>query len=272
MTSRLADALIVLTRPQERNEPLARRLADRGFEPLAMPVLGISPLSGVKAPPLPADHDLIVFVSGNAVSAYFQQLAAAGELPETWPSGTLVAAVGAATAGAVARTGRVPADLVLHPGEADAQDSESLWKVLQPRLAPLRAALIVRGQNGREWLGQRLEQAGLRVTRHAAYERCAVDWPPQQVERLRAGLEAGREVICLLTSVHGVRAFIDNAAHHGLLSACGGFHYVVIHPRIAGRLQSSLDVPSDTAGRLAVTICAPRDDAILQAVTSLASL
>jgi len=272
MKGDLADALVMLTRPQGRNEPLVRRLTDLGFEALIMPLLDIAPLAGVQGLPRPGDHDLIVFVSGNAVSSYFQQLIEAGELPAAWPSGTLVAAVGAATARAIAQTGRIPAELVVYPGEETGQDSESLWKLLQPRLAASNTALIVRGQDGREWLGQRLEQAGLRVVRHAAYERRSVDWSPEQVQRLRAGLDAGRKVICLLTSVHGVHAFVDNAAHHGVGSACAHFHYVVIHPRIAGRLQSLLDVPSGTVGGLTVTICAPKDDAIVQAVTSLASL
>ncbi len=273
MTAALADALVVLTRPHGRNEPLALRLADRGLEPLVMPVLDIVPASGPDGPPpRPDDHDLIVFVSGNAVSSYFQQLAQAGGLPDAWPAHTLVAAVGAATAKAVAQTGLVPAGQVVLPAQSEEQDSEALWKVLQPRLARLRSALIVRGQAGREWLGQSLEQAGLRVVRHAAYERLVLDWPPHQARRLREAVAAGRGVICLLTSAHGVQAFVDNAARHGLLASCAGFHYVVIHPRIAGRLQSSLGVPGGTDGGLAVTICAPRDDAIFQAVTSLASL
>lgn len=273
MKGRLADALVVLTRPQGRNEPLARRLIDHGLEPLAMPVLDIAPVSGpAAAPPRPGDHDLVVFVSGNAVACYFRQLAEAGGLAGGWPRQTRVAAVGAATARAVVQTGLVPADQILIPDQADEQDSEALWKVLQPCIPSLRTALIVRGQSGREWLGQRLEQAGLSVTRHAAYERRAAEWPRQQVERLRAGLDAGRGVICLLTSAHGVQAFIDNAERHGLRPACAGFHYVVIHSRIAGRLQSLLDMPSGTHGGPAVTLCAPRDDAILQAVVSLASL
>lgn len=273
MSVRLAGALVVLTRPQGRNEPLARRLARDGFEPLAMPVLDIVPIPGEAGSlPRPGDHDLVVFVSGNAVACYFQQLAQAGATPATWPAHTRVAVVGAATARAVLDTRLVPAERILAPGEAEEQDSESLWKLLQPLAAGMDKALIVRGQSGREWLGQRLEQAGLEVVRHASYQRRTQAWPDSALERLRAGLDAGRGVICLLTSAHGVQAFIDNAARHGLLPACAGFHYVVIHPRIAGRLQSSLGGPTGKMGELAVTICSPTEDAILQAVVSLASL
>lgn len=271
MPDRLPDALVVLTRPQGRNESMAQHLADLGLEPLCMPALEIVPVAS-DAVPQPGDFDLIVFVSGNAVCCYFQQLVQAGLTPAWWPAHTQVAVVGAATAQAVAQSGLVPAGLVLCPDAADEQDSESLWKVLQPRIAAPCRALIVRGQSGREWLGQQLEQAGVQVHRHTVYQRRALPWPAVAQERLQQGVASGRLVICLLTSAHSVQAFLDNAAKQGFLPSCAGFHYVVIHPRIRGRLQSSLNEASGKVEPLAVTICPPRDDAILQTVISVASL
>lgn len=267
------DALVLLTRPQGRNESMAQHLIDQGLQPLCMPALEIVPAGeGAAGPPQPGDFDLIVFVSGNAVCSYVQQLAKAGITPAQWPAHTLVAVVGAATAQAVARTGLVPAHLVLCPCASDEQDSESLWRLLQPRLPAQGRALIARGQSGREWLGQQLEQAGLQVFRHTAYQRRALPWTAAQRERLLQGVASGRRVICLLTSAHSVQAFLDNADRHGLLPACAGFHYVVIHPRIRGRLQSSLNEASGKVQHLAVTISSPRDDAILQTIISVASL
>lgn len=273
MPGRLAGALVVLTRPQGRNESLAQRLQQHGLDPLVMPVLEIAPVSGKAiAPPQPQDYDLVVFVSGNAAAGYFQQLSQAGAMPAAWPAHTRVATVGLATAQAVAKSGLMPLEQILAPDEADEQDSESLWKILRRPASRMRKALIVRGQDGREWLSAQLEQAGIQVDRHASYQRRTQAWPLAPVHRLRAGLSDRRKVFCLLTSAHGVQAFVDNAARNGLLEACKGFHYLVIHPRIAGRLQSSLDIPSGKVGEPAVTICSPRDDAIVQAVISLASL
>lgn len=269
----LAGALVVLTRPQGRNEALSQHLANEGFEPLSMPVLGIEPLAAdLGSLPRPADYNLVIFVSGNAVRAYAQQLTQAGALPAQWPGHTLVGVVGQATADVVAHTGLAPADQVLCPALLHEQDSEALWQLLQPRLVSGQKALIVRGQDGREWLGQRLEQAGIRVTRHAAYQRCPVEWSVLSVQRLRDGVAAGRDIICLLTSAHGVQVFVDNAARHNLLAACRSFHYLVIHPRIAGRLQSLLEAASGKVDKLSVTICQPTDEAMLHAVKSLASL
>ncbi|WP_397473060.1 uroporphyrinogen-III synthase [Pusillimonas sp.] len=274
MPGSLANALVLLTRPKGRNEPLMQRLASKGLESLVLPVLDIVPVpAALNPPPVPGGYDLVVFVSGNAVNCYFRQLNQAGAMPAAWPEHTRVAAVGAATAKAVLDTGFVPAECILAPHEAESQDSESLWKYLQALTAAMSRALIVRGQEGREWLGLRLEQAGVEVIRHISYERRTLEWPASIVRHLRGGLDSGRPVICLLTSAHGVTAFIDNAARHDLLPACLGFHYVVIHPRIAARLQSSLESSSASGkvGDLAVTICPPGEDAIVQAVFSLAS-
>lgn len=272
MPERLAHALVVLTRPEGRNEPLAQRLGKLGIESLAMPVLKIDPAPAIDGLPRPEDYDLIVFVSGNAVSYYFQQLMRAGVQPTQWPAHVRVAVVGAATAVAVEQTGLVPARAIVCPHAADAQDSESLWKVLQPQTRTMRKALIVRGQDGREWLGGHLENAGIKVDRHTAYLRCPLDWSPSVLQRLRAAAESGRTVICLLTSSHSVDIFVQNALRHDLLGACAAFRYVVIHPRVAGRLQSSLGAASGKVDFRAVTICQPTDDAVVQAVASLASI
>lgn len=271
MAGSWTNALVVLTRPRGRNEPLAQRLSGHGLETLALPVLKIAPVTASCPPPQPQDYDLVVFVSGNAVANYFQQLDQAGAMPAMWPDGTRVAVVGVATAQAVLDTGLVPAANIVAPDAAQTQDSESLWRLLQPLAAGMNRALIVRGQDGREWLGRRLEQAGLTVVRHASYERRTSEWPPALAAQLQAGVDAGRPVVCLLTSVHGVQAFFDNIARHGLSLASSGFHYVVIHPRIAGRLQSLLGSPSGKVDEPVVTICPPDEDAIAEAVLSLAS-
>lgn len=274
MSLQWADALVVLTRPQGRNEPLMQGLAQKGLESLALPVLDIVPVSAAfQTLPTPENYDLVVFVSGNAVACYFQQLSQAGAMPAVWPAHTRVAAVGAATANAALHTGLIPAECILAPDDSQTQDSESLWEHLQASLETMSRALIVRGQEGREWLGERLEQAGVEVIRHTSYERRTRQWPAAAVEPLHDSLDAGRPVICLLTSAHGVQAFVDNAARHKLLQACLEFHYVVIHPRIAARLQSSLEsaLSSGKVSDLPVTVCAPDQEAIVHAVFSLTS-
>jgi len=273
MSGPSANALVLLTRPQSRNETLRRRLANAGVEALALPVLDIAPRPAEAALiPSPDDFDLVVFVSGNALNCYLQQWRRGNRSSRVWPVDTRIAAVGAATARAVLDAGLVSADRIIAPLENESQDSESLWRHLQSQADEMSRVLIVRGQDGREWLGSRLEEAGLQVVRHASYERRTCLWPAWAAKQVHDALSSKRPVICLLTSAHGVQAYIDNVQRHGLWPQCSGFHYVVIHPRVAGRLQSSLDALSSSGkvGKLAVTICAPADDQIVNTVVSLA--
>ena len=59
------------------------------------------------------------------------------------------------------------------PAEDGGQfDSEALWAVLQPRCHwPGSAALVVRGESGRDWLAEALRQQGAQVHFVEAYRR-----------------------------------------------------------------------------------------------------
>lgn len=263
------DASVILTRPEGKNEQLAARLRDAGLEPLVLPALSLRALpAGERAFPLPAHYDLLVFVSGNAVRFYAAQLRGLSA-DAAWPPGLRVAAVGAATARAAQRAGVDPG-AIIQPDPRDGQDSEALWKQLSPRLGSLRRVLIVRGNRGREWLGARLEEAGLRVHRHAAYERRPAQWSAEQGRRLAAALEGGGPCICLLTSSEGVDAVYANLSRLGLENAWPSLRFLVVHERIAGRLQS-VSGASGKVGPRMVKICQPSDDAIFQALVGMAS-
>lgn len=240
---------------------------------LALPVLDIVPRQNVaQDPPLPADFDLVIFVSGNALEAYLQQWRQADADGPKWPAEVQIGAVGGATGQAVIEAGLVSADRIIAPTGNESQDSESLWRHLQPYIEDLRRVLIVRGQDGREWLGTRLEEAGVQVVRYASYERRACIWPASAARQVHDAVRSRRPVICLLTSAHGVQAYSDNIQQHDLWPHCLDFQYVVIHPRVAGRLQSSLAALSSSGkvSELAVTICAPADDQIVHTILSLA--
>src|SRR5690606_31525152 len=189
-----------------------------------------------------------------------------------WPGHTRVAAVGEATAQALRDSGRVPAECILVPDSSATHDSESLWRVLKPHIDSFSKVLLLRGQNGREWLGQQLEQAGASVTRYGVYQRRAAHWNGTELQQLQQGLASGQALVCLLTSTHAVESFVDNAKRLGLLSFCPQMHYVVIHARIAARLQSLMDASWGTSSKWADTIRAPSVEALYKAVTSLASL
>ncbi|MBV6303258.1 uroporphyrinogen-III synthase [Candidimonas humi] len=263
------NAYVVLTRPAGRNDALAGLCARAGLDALVLPALEVGPLPAPAAGwPAPEDHDLAVFVSGAAARYYMDALRALrGEF--RWPAGCRAAAVGAATARALAATGVLDLADVVHPDASGPQDSEALWGLLQGHA--WRRALILRGQSGREWLGDRLEQAGAEVFRCALYRRVAASWTAAQAEALRGRLAAGAAPICVFTSAEGVQAFASNIARAGLSRFWERARYVAIHERVAQQLRASLAQASGTAPDPMVKICPPDDDAVFEAVLSIAT-
>jgi len=268
--SAAARTSVILTRPQGKNETLAHRLAAVDLPALVIPALQIEPLRHDPATfPLPGDYDLIIFVSGHASQFYFAELAARG-MTGLWPGQTLAATVGVSSARQLQVAGQIPPTHILHPGADAAQDSESLWNVLAPRLATMRRVLIVRGGVGREWLGRKLEEAGLTVRRLAVYARKPAHWTAQQAAPLAQALSA-QACVCLLTSIESVVAVNANMMRLGLADAWSHARFVVIHERVASRLQS-IRKASGKVETPMVKICQPSDDAIFQSITLMASL
>lgn len=263
------DASVILTRPEGKNEQLAARLADAGLNSLVLPALSLQLRSADKDSfPVPQDYDLLIFVSGNAVRFYTGQLRRF--LPDlTWPRSVRVAAVGLSTAQALRRAGVDPG-MIIQPDPLEGQDSEALWRQLQPRISSLTRILIVRGNRGREWLGARLEEEGARVDRYAVYERRPAHWSAEQEEGLATLLEREAYCVCLLTSSEGVDAMHANIVRLGLENAWSSLRFLVVHERIASRLQSVISASGKEAPRV-VKICQPSDDAIYEALLEMAS-
>lgn len=241
--------LIVLTRPAGRNETIATRLRDQGLRVAVWPALALAACDG----PVPdvRGYDLVVFVSRQAVEAYF------GRAAQAWPAGLRAAAVGQATARAL-RAHLSDESIIAPPGDS-AQDSEALMARLDTLGGAWARILILRGLRGREWLAQAFEQRGAVVTRHGLYDRTPVQWPCAQVRALHEG-----PCIMLLTSIEGLESVGRSLRGCGQAwpDACS---FVVVHARIAQRLRTALR----TGGRPAATsvkICAPDEDAIFQAI------
>jgi len=257
--------IAILTRPQGRNDTLARALARQGWQVLELPALEIQPLpappGGV---PLPQHYDLVVFVSGNAARLYMAQLQSAPGALASWPSGTVAATVGPASAQALRDLPGFGADTTVLCPSADApsHDSEALWALLCERGDTPRRALLVRGTQGRDWLANRLEQAGAEVQRHAVYRRQPAPWPSEAVQRLRTWAQQGRQPVWLLTSGEGIAAVQAQLQRHGLQQWWHAARYIVTHPSLAGRLPQAAG--GDAAAPM-VQICLPVDEAILAA-------
>jgi uroporphyrinogen III methyltransferase/synthase len=150
-------------------------------------------------------------------------------------------------------------------GEGNARfDSEALLAALSARLGidslRERTVLIVRGDGGRDWLADRLREAGARIETACAYRRVVPRPPAQAWARVRALLR-GAPHAWLLTSSEAVRNLdalargeLTPAEHEALLHA----PVVAPHPRIA---ETARAVGFDT-----ITASGPGDARILGAL------
>jgi uroporphyrinogen-III synthase len=166
MSGRLEGLGVVITRPREPAELLARAIAREGARPFVFPSLAIEDL-----PPSAALDEalqklahagLAIFVSAHAVLKGVAAVRARG----AWPRGVPVAAVGEATAEALRNSGF---DAVISPRER--HDSDALLQL--PELQPVRGVTIIvfRGEGGRERLKEGLEERGARVLYAECYRR-----------------------------------------------------------------------------------------------------
>lgn len=245
--------LAVLTRPAGRNEGLAARLQQAGVDTLIAPALVIDFLP--VRPPVPRSGDLSIFVSRQAVEAYFSPPVAA------WPPGAWAAAVGASTAQAL--KAHVPAAQVLCPSTAQAPDSEALLAVIEAHGLPPAQAHVLRAQTGREWLAQALRARGWSVHYHALYARRAARWDRTVCECF---LGAPRAVL-LLTSGAACDAIAASLTRHGLRWPAP-LSVVTLHARIARRLQCCY--AADRAGSLDVRLSMPDEAHLFQAILAAA--
>lgn len=199
-------------------------------------------------------YALVVFVSPNAIDHGL------AELGRPWPKAVPAAAIGPGSVAALERHGLAPPAIeVICPAGADAGegrvngagsrngddaasqrfDSESLWAALEARFGQGGLAgkdvLIVRGDGGREWLAERLREAGANVQAVAAYRRRVPQASPGAWSRARA-LLAGVPHAWLVTSSEGLRN-LETMARAQLsaaeFSALRRAPLVAPHPRIA---------------------------------------
>jgi len=262
---------VVLTRPDGRNDQLAARALAAGWQPLALPALAIRPLvQPGQCMPKPGDYDLVVFVSRNAARLYLDLLVGQSS-GQAWPERTLAATVGRASAQPLYDSSFIRDTQIVHPDSGTPnQDSEALWQCLEPRIPDIRKVLIVRGESGREWLGEQCERMGIDVDRLALYRREPTLWNASQAAELSQALAVPESCVFLLTSSESVDAIHANISRLGLSSAWRRSRFVAIHERIASRLQSVLGATGNVEPPM-VKVCSPSDDSIFLAISQMAS-
>lgn len=248
---------VLVTRPEPEASAWARALLERGLDAVALPLIEIAaprqpatqacadapanvPANVPAGAPLSAPVRALMFVSGNAVQHYFQStpgaLAALAER-RCW-------APGPGTARALRAAG-VPEHLIDTPNaEARQFDSEHLWQQVQHQVRPGDQVLIVRGVDapaeadsplpaeragsgsGREWLSQRVREAGGQVAHQVVYERRPPAADPARQALARAAASDGSWwLFSSSEAVRNLQAWLPG-------QRWGSARALVTHPRI----------------------------------------
>lgn len=215
---------VLVTRPAEQAQPLARAIRQLGGMPTVFPGVEIEPLTSA-ADALPmgpqADFDLLVFVSPTSVRIgvplLIEQYGSVDQFR--------FAAVGPSTAAALKECGLKN---IIAP--RDASGSEALAKV--PELSKVAgwSVLVVRGDGGRDTLESILQARGAAVSFLECYRRRMPQVAFSKVEPL---FRSGRIGAWMATSAEILdNLFVMAGEHGGLLRATPLF---VNHPHVAAR-------------------------------------
>ncbi len=218
---------LIVTRPAAQAAAWVVELQACGIDAAALPLIEIAPPDDpgpVRAAwrQLPA-FSLVMFVSANAVNHFFEHA------PGPWPAGVRAGSTGPGTSAALQAAG-VPASAIVQPPPGAARfDSEALWAQLAAEPWAGRRALVVRGEDGRDWLAETLRSRGATVEFVAAYRRR----PPQPDAAQRACLQAA-----LHEPARHLWLFSSSEAVGHLLALAPGADWsrsqaLASHPRIA---------------------------------------
>jgi uroporphyrinogen III methyltransferase/synthase len=192
---------VAVTRARSQASSLAGLLEALGAHVVQAPTIRIEVLPGPSLDPSP--YDLVCVTSANGAHALFERLAAGGRDARSL-AGARVAAVGTATAAALAEHG-IRADIV--PARAV---SEELAEVL--RDVPVRRALVARASRARDVVPDALREEGAQVDVLDLYETVAEPLPPKALAR------ALRADYITFTSASTVEFFLRAADGNATLS------------------------------------------------------
>ena len=255
---------VVITRPLAQAMVLAQRVRLLGRDAVVLPLLEISPLPDQRTLRAAladlARYRMVAFVSPNAIDAAFAHI-------DQWPRTVTLAVLGEGSRAALAAHGVRPDQFdIVSPLDPEHSDSESLLKALDLTALAGQSVLIVRGESGRELMGDALRSAGVIVSQVAAYRRCAPGASVALEQQLRALLE--QDCDWLITSSEGLRALVELARQFDqstpgvvpLVVKMQHQHWIVPHARIAHT--------ANTLGLTRLTLTGSGDERLLAALQS----
>ncbi|MBS7690252.1 uroporphyrinogen-III synthase [Pseudomonas lalucatii] len=241
---------LLLTRPAEECPALAATLAAEGIHSSSLPLLAIETLAETaeqRATILDLDRYCAVIVVSKPAARCGVEL-----LDRYWPQPLAEQpwfGVGAATAEILADYG-LP---VYYPDGGD--DSESLLALPQLQQALARAftprVLILRGEDGREWLAERLREQGVQVDYLPLYRRRLPDYPAGLLYRRVRGEDLNGLVV---SSGQGFEHLQQLAGEHW--PELARLPLFVPSPRVAELARAAGEIVVDCRGASAAALLA----------------
>jgi uroporphyrinogen-III synthase len=211
--------MLIVTRPAAQAASWLERLRDMGVSAVSLPLIDIAPLADAQAQAALREcaqavqgWRLAIFVSANAVEHFFAarvpgSAVKASEPGTDWPPRTWAGCTGEGTRAALRKAG-VPEPCIRAPAAGATMDSEALWHELHAHDWSGERVLVVRGEEGRDWLGEQLRARGALVQAVAAYRRCLPNWDAAQQALMAAANAAPREHVWLFSSSEAVRNLV----------------------------------------------------------------
>ncbi|MGI9238962.1 MAG: uroporphyrinogen-III synthase [Woeseiaceae bacterium] len=186
---------VLVTRPRPQARELVAAIEQAGGSAFCFPVLDIAAIdeSVVAANAASLTRpDIVIFVSRNAV-----------EYGLKYSNGGKLAAIGPATAAAIASAGRI---VDLQP--ADGYDSEHLLEEPEFREVAGKSIRIIRGGAGRELLAEELTSRGANVSYLSVYERRLPAASAQTLSDLESRWRQGNINVITAMSVQSFRNLV----------------------------------------------------------------
>lgn len=234
---------LIVTRPLGQAAPWVTRLQALGVEAQALPLIHIDPLEDPA--PLRAiwahltAYTMVVFVSANAVQYFFA--AAPGVAPgaqPVWPGGVWAGSTGPGTSVALRAAGVAQTAMVEPDPQAGQFDSEGLWAELEFRPWAGRRVLVVRGEEGRDWLADALRARGAEVDFIAAYRRCPPRLAAAELALFDAALAEPQDHVWHFSSSEAIGHLARLGQRRHPPASWAASRAIAAHPRI---VQSARD-------------------------------
>lgn len=247
---------VIVTRPVAQAQAWVSALAALGLEAKALPLIDIGPAPEPEAVREAWRQlsmlDFVMFVSANAAEQFF----ALRPQGWSWPANLRAGSTGGGTTVALLQCG-VPQDQVVQPAAGQASESESLWRALAGQSWRDRCVLVVRGEDGRNWLAQQFQRAGATVRFVVAYQRRLPLLTAPQARLMAEAVDAPARHVWLFSSSEAVRHLQRLAPEVDWTGA----RAVATHERIA--------LTAISAGFTQTLVAQPRLEAIVACLAHL---